>query len=625
MRSTLAIMMAALVGVGCGPAVCKSDRECTGGQVCGFNARCGSAATEGAPCLRDEQCQGQVCQMTAGAGVCVVACDGAVSCPVAARCQLVLGASRLRFACQAAGGDHFAGEPCVADDQCTTGLCHDGHCTSACGVCPSLTSCHPTTLTREAQSLNHGVCTWWPTLPVLEAGERAVTAEGPASHELDIPQGVMAFTMVLEDFDGHVPVVLRLVGPDGTVFISGPPGDAGAGDFARCSTSPGLATVLVPGTDDPRGAVKPGRYRLELGLFDGSGFPVKQRAVAGTIERVAAVIKPRLRSGLIDLTMHLAPETQMRTADGGVSAFITGTVNRLDELLRAKAGLAVRQVEFRDLPRDAGIVVDTVAQARALLTAHSVASQTTRAINVMLVRRLGFASGLSGNSPGAPGVYGRSGSGVIIEPLGTGPEPTGVLLTHEVLHFLGLSHTSDFFYGPDLITDTPSCASPSTSCPDGRNLMFPSFYTREPLELSAGQVQVLQGSPWPSQPLHPGACGAAEVVGLTDVGFAAGTTSGAPSVLEGSCGGSGPERVFLIRLEGAPTALEVEASGLPTGAAVYVRQADCVAGPELGCAVPDGGTLATLSLPSPPAGAYFVVVDGVGDGGSFRLKTRVTE
>jgi hypothetical protein len=337
------------------------------------------------------------------------------------------------------------------------------------------------------------------------------------------------------------------------------------------------------------------------------------------------VLKPALRPGLVDLTLHLAPETGTRTADGGVTAFVGQMLSRFDAVLRSKGNLALGTVEYADLPPDAGASVQTVAQANALWAATTAPRSQARAINVLLLRDLTFAAGLSGTSPGAPGVYGRPGTGIVIEPTVGGATGTGVLLAHEVLHFLGLSHTSDAFFGPDLVSDTPSCANPSGGgCADERNVMFPFFFVNEPLVLSPGQVKVLEGSPWPYQPLHPYACGEAEVVGLSEVGFAAGSTVGGQAQQQGTCAkSSGAERVHLLRVEADAGSVELSANGKGFAPVLYVRRADCALGREVGCSAPqDGGTTAGLTLAAPEPGAYFVFVDSDADGGSFQLTAR---
>jgi len=631
MRLGLLAAASLLVVCGCGKP-CDRDDQCPLPAVCAADHRCAAPAPgpDGSTCSHDLHCQGGACVFGAEGGRCATACESQSDCP-SAKCAPVAdqrsGASTLRLVCGAAGGDRYTAETCRDDAECRSGLCDDGHCTSPCGTCPAAFSCRPRTLSRGGLSLDHGACTWWPVQPTLELGAVDTDAVTGGSVGFMLPPGYAAFTLVLEDAADQVPTVLKLVGPDGTLFIGAPrTADGGSTDVARASPGPGTTTVLVPGSDDPRAVPPPGHYQLELVTYDPVGYPLTQRQVAGHVDRVAVVLKRPARGGLVDLTLHLAPESGLGVADGGGDAFVRGMLSRFEQVTRDKLGVALGQVRLLTLPEDAGVSVTTLAESRGLWSAYSVGAPTTRPINVMVVADLSFAGGVAGTSPGPPGIYGRPTSGITLAPLGSGPTSTGVLLAHEVIHYLGLFHTSDSYFGPDLISDTPACADPSgAGCPDERNLKFPYFPTREPLTLTLGQEKVLEGSPWLYQWVHPGACGTeADVIGLTAVGYASGTTRGAPARLTGGCGGAGGEAVHLLRLDAAAKKLEATVTATDFTPALYLRRTECgPAGQELACAVADGG-VTTVAVDNPAAGAWFVVVDSAADGGTYAVSVTVT-
>jgi len=615
-------------------AACGETPTCTRDSDCALPALCSGAkktceapapVADGQPCAHDQHCTGLACVFSADGGRCATACDDVADC-ASGRCAPTVddrpSGKQLRLTCTATSGDRYYAEPCGGDTECRTGLCHDGRCSSACGTCPTEFACQPATVARAGVSLDHGVCTWWPVQPELELGPVDTSPAAPTSLTFELPAGFDAFTLVLEDAEDLVPAVTSLVAPDGTVLLGNPrPPDAGSVDLARCSSSPGTATVLVPGTDAPRGAAKPGRYRLEVVAYEAMGYPLAPVRATGRLERVAAVLKRAAPGGLVDLHIHMAPEVGYSVADGG-GTWIRGVLTRFDELARQKLGAALGQVRMDLLPPDAGASVSSTAQNRVLWEAYSVGAPASRPINVMIVKELTFAGGVAGGVPGAPGVYGRPGSGVTLAPLASGPTSTGVLLAHEVFHYLGLFHSSDGFLGPDLITDTPGCGDPSgAGCPDARNLMFPYFPTREPLELSAGQRRVLSGTAWLYRWLHPGACGAHDVVGLTAVPFASGNTVGAPATVTASCGGGGGQRVHLLRLD-APGNVAATVTGDGFSPVVSLRRATCD-GPEVACAAASAN-VATVSVDDAGAGAWFVVVDSVADGGAFTLDVAVT-
>lgn len=602
------LLLFALLAACVGEPPCRSDGECTLPAVCA-QGRCAAPepAADGTVCSHDAHCAGGACVNA----VCATACAQVMSCD-SARCTPIADGSRLRFVCGVAAGDRLLAEPCVTDAECRSGFCHDLHCSSPCGACPGLQSCRPATVTRGPATVDVGVCTWWPVQPTLELGGFDVPATGTAHTTFELPPHFGAFTLLLEDFDGRVPVISRLVGPGDLLFV-GNPADGGVRDLTRASQGRGQATVLVPGTDEARGRPPAGTWRVEFALFDPMNFPATQRQLEGRVDRVAVVLKQPEPGGLVDLTLQVAPETGY-ALDGG---FVTTMLQSFDALLRDKVGAALGQVSIRSLPTDAGVSITSSAQGNALWANTTLDTKGARPVNLLLVRTLSFAGGISGGVPGPPGVYGRPGSGVIVAPLASGPTTTAVLAGHEVLHYLGLSHTSDEFRGPDFISDTPSCPNPNTAgCPDERNLMFPFFPTREPLTVTPGQRRVLEGSPWLTHPVHPRGCGEADVFGVSRTGFATATTASKPARLQASCGGAGPEQVHLVRLERQAN-LDVRVAGTGFTPVVSVRRASCE-GPEVACAAADGGT-ASVRVDNAEPGAWFVVVDSVADGGIYRL------
>jgi hypothetical protein len=458
---------------------------------------------------------------------------------------------------------------------------------------------------------------------VLELGSVDTKAEDATTTEFVLPAGVAAFTLVLEDFEDVVPSVTRLVAPDGTVLIGNDASDGGF-DLARCSSTRGVATVLVPGSDRPHAAPIAGRYLLEVSTYSPENFPVKRDRIAGRIERLALVQKVPEAGGQVDLTFHLAPELGLDAADAGNNPLITGMIFRAELLLRSKLGLTLGTPRFVDLPPDAGANLSTIVQNQRLWMDHGAPRAKARTINVMLVKKLSFAAGVAGATPGAPGVYNRQTSGLTLTPISTA-SGTGTLLVHELLHYLGLWHTSDEYWGGDLISDSPVCADPSgTGCADARNLMFPYFPVKDPLELSPGQQKVLHGSPWPYHPLHPYACEGHDVIGLNPAGFSASSTANGAARLTGTCGGQGAERVYLLRLEKAAKKLDVSVAGQDFAPVVHVRKDTCTSLAEQACVVGTAASATPLSIDNPSPGAYFIIVDSQADAGRFQLETSVT-
>lgn len=604
-------------------APCSSDASCDAPAVCGPEKRCviPPPADDGAACSHDAHCKGGACLFAPEGNTCATACAEVTAC-TSERCAPTVDhrpdGDRLRFTCQPASPGRFLSETCVADADCRSGFCQAGHCSSPCGACPSSLTCQPATVTREALSLDVGVCSFWPELATLELGAVDTPASGTATLTFELPATATAFTIVVEDFDDRVPVISRLLAPTGAVFV-GNPSDGGTRDLARPSSGRGQATMLVPGTDDARARPAPGTWTIELATFDPMNFPAVQRQLAGRVERVAVVLKRAEPGGVVDLTVHVAPETTF-APDG---SFVSTLLDSLDGLLRNKVGATLGEVQVLRLPADAGSSIGTSLQANQLWAEYSRDSVGARPVNLFLVKELTFAGGVAGGVPGPPKIYRRPGTGVVVTPLASGAQASAVLASHELLHFLGLSHTSDEFRGPDLISDTPSCANPTgNGCPDERNLMFPYFPTREPLTISAGQRAVLEGSPWLYHAAHPLACAGVDAIAIPRQRFLTSSTSGPRAALTTACGGSGNQRAHLLRLERPASRLDVRVTGAGFTPIASLRRGDC-ASPEVSCAIADGGT-AALRVANPPADAWFVLVDSIADGGTYSLTVDVT-
>lgn len=83
------------------------------------------------------------------------------------------------------------------------------------------------------------------------------------------------------------------------------------------------------------------------------------------------------------------------------------------------------------------------------------------AINIFMVRSMDGALGVAGGIPGAWAVYGTGSSGIAIaSELITPPYELGSVLGHEIGHFLGLFHTTEYEgFSFEPLSDTPVCDS----------------------------------------------------------------------------------------------------------------------------------------------------------------------
>jgi len=283
-------------------------------------------------------------------------------------------------------------------------------------------------------------------------------------------------------------------------------------------------------------------------------------------------------------------------------------------------GVGLGVVRYFDLTEDE-TVVEEPAEARHISSTFAKQGSWGSPINLFWVASLAWASGFSGGIPGVPGVYDQPGSGIILD-ANRSAVALGGLAAHEMGHFAGLWHTSDFNGRADVISDTEVCADPSQNdCPDRRNLMFPVVPTSGLLELTPGQVGVARRSPFFYEVAYPDVCGpGVPAVDLTQSGFASGNTATSGDSGAGFCGGAEqPDRVHLVRLGEGVGALQIEARSDEFTPVLYVQHQVCGSEEvELACA-PGAAASVKLTIDQPGPGAYFVFVDGLDGAGRYTL------
>lgn len=186
----------------------------------------------------------------------------------------------------------------------------------------------------------------------------------------------------------------------------------------------------------------------------------------------------------------------------------------------AQAGVSVGEVHFHEITGDdaeAYQIIRTdfdIQQLVALSTLPDGGYDGAVSANIFFVRDIqlgGGAIGISQGLPGAAGLHGTPASGVVFtsaylgehfqgegREIVDGNDFTGIVMAHEVGHYLGLFHTSEQYgQGFDPIQDTPACTDSSdfpSDCPDIDNLMFPLAGISH-TELTAGQIYTLQANP----------------------------------------------------------------------------------------------------------------------------------
>ncbi len=185
-------------------------------------------------------------------------------------------------------------------------------------------------------------------------------------------------------------------------------------------------------------------------------------------------------------------------SDPGMTVRIDSFFTNLKQLFDLDRGL----VEF--LPLDASVhaISDEVTWASAE-RATTAFSQGTGAQFIFTDQLNPYGDTLWGVTPWIPGtsiIAGHRMTAVVVDiSLGVPAAADGMTMVHELGHFLGLFHTteSDHSYH-DPLSDTPECAVGMTTCPDGHNIMFSSYYGMSGgfgLTTSPQQRRVVWGSP----------------------------------------------------------------------------------------------------------------------------------
>ncbi|MEN0067332.1 MAG: hypothetical protein AAGA48_34700 [Myxococcota bacterium] len=245
--------------------------------------------------------------------------------------------------------------------------------------------------------------------------------------------------------------------------------------------------------------------------------------VAETQELCSYVLTETADAGRrLDLNLYFVGLSDLDSTTAAQDADLANALNTFAEVY-ASAGIQLGDVRAFDASPEVAnefAVIDDRADLDELVATSQPpgpddASLTS--VNVFFVAAIAIpdsgAIGISQGIPGPVGLHGTPGSGVVLTSeflrLGSlndatlGAQLTGVVLAHEVGHWLGLFHTSELAGGvQDPIPDTVGCDDIAErfandqldGCPDRNNLMFP---VADPFarDLTAQQGGVLVANP----------------------------------------------------------------------------------------------------------------------------------
>ena len=333
--------------------------------------------------------------------------------------------------------------------------------------------------------------------------------------------GLGAMTILVYGHPGTSVILERVVDPEGAVVVDDvPPADLAPEYLAfargfpaqvfsqnRVLASSESGSFLVPNTPavrplDGTWTLRVSAWRVDLTTTPPTRTPVDRPLHVAILARGVDTGRGRL-----DLNLHFAG-AQLAAVDAERDAFVAGALDVVREAYGA-VGIAIGEVRYQDAPRGFDLVELTPGSCDPgdlLELASSLRGSTgPPGADVFFIDGFvcfltagvdigGGIAGLSAGLPGPPWVRGSPHSGVAVSTSFADDDAAkvGVVMAHEIAHFLGLYHTREqtFFNAPpifDVIDDTQDGEEADD------NLMF--FAASDDVSLSAGQGAVLRSSP----------------------------------------------------------------------------------------------------------------------------------
>jgi hypothetical protein len=359
--------------------------------------------------------------------------------------------------------------------------------------------------------------------PSANAGDHAAQASSridlgnkPSGTDLsfEIGEGSLGFEIVVDAAAGADTAigVAELIDPTGAVVIA---------DLAHSPHRPvgaGVSSLVYPAIGDAAPTTVPaGTWKVKLGGDSsdpkaGKGGPITPWS--GDIHGVVFVqsaASGAFGGGQLDLDLYIPPG--LDAGDGAID--VTSAPNdaalkaRIDQMFALESslyGIARGEVRYHAVASSVANIAgyDAIDAANRLATAQG----DRPAAQVILTNKLepdgagsGEISGITNCLPGAIGVPGTPCSAVIVA-LRLSVYEDAVTIVHELGHFIGLEHTTEFDDdGFDQLSDTPECTNMSKtampSCPDLTNVMFPTSIARTERQVvvSPTQARIMHASP----------------------------------------------------------------------------------------------------------------------------------
>jgi hypothetical protein len=473
-------------------APCEASEDCREGYECravvdGGQLGClpddavdpgPSGALDGEPCALDTDCQGGYCLQDPAwpAGYCTTpACRTAADCASAPgidnRCFLQINES-------------YCVRRCAEQSDC-----REGYTCQRYGV--GSLRCAPDVTVPVVPDVP-------PPAPTDTPLTLTCVSETDGNYDIvfEVPAGTTSWMLGLFARDGYELDPLTLQTPNRTIELY-----SAEGVYLNATSTflRGIGVIAMPVAPRFDADVVPGTHTVTVdSRSEDLCWYVLRETTPGTT---------------IDFNVYLVDVPGVLANTAPSNPQFVAVFDAFDRIL-APAGIQTGTVRYYDAPEDVadeyGIIRsgDDVQELveRSVLPGDSV--DEALSMNVFFTRGFNFRGanviGMSTGLPGLAGMHSTASSGVVFTSeymfLGNdGLALTGVLFAHEVGHYLGLFHTTEFDgVTTDPLADTFSCGGDIRSnpegCPDINNVMFPLADVSH-VGLTSEQGAVLRANP----------------------------------------------------------------------------------------------------------------------------------
>lgn len=323
-------------------------------------------------------------------------------------------------------------------------------------------------------------------------------------HEVQftIDEGTTSFMMVAWDRNDIV-YPESFTAPDGTTID--------LFDYAAYYFSPvtfgTVAPVMFPGGPAYEDFVMPGEYTVSFG-YEGA----QTSEICWIVMQEEESLDPDGPDLVVDVNFYFVGVPGLNADNAEDSDSFQAMLAEFDNVWR-QGGIRLGDVQYYDVTGDVSDQYAVIREQNAVFDLVQLSRQpgTTRgdllSTNVFFIQgfagEMGGVLGVSAGIPGAAGVHGSPGTGLVFSADNLrgagGATLVGQVLAHEFGHFIGLFHTTESQGGgTDQLDDTPVCDIRNTNlqnCPDASNLMFPTALFRNFLEVSDGQILIARANP----------------------------------------------------------------------------------------------------------------------------------